>query len=178
MADFKKSIERVLKWEGTEYTNDPADPGGGTKYGITTATTRAHGYTGNMIDLPYDTAIAIYERIYWEPLSLDFFLSQPIADQLFQAAVNQGVGLWCKLLQGCINGLIKYGIVEVDGIIGAQVIAAVNNIHEAPDDEALSYDIYKAQIMRYDNIIDANPALEKFRQGWLNRAADFIAMEN
>jgi len=33
MKDFDKAIKFVLKWEG-KYSNDPQDPGGETKYGI------------------------------------------------------------------------------------------------------------------------------------------------
>ena len=37
-------IDGIIRREGSTYTNDPADPGGPTKYGITLATHHATFY--------------------------------------------------------------------------------------------------------------------------------------
>jgi lysozyme family protein len=176
MADFKRAAVRLGKWEGFGvYTNDPDDPGGGTVHGITMAVARRNDWRGPMCDMPLDFAMNIYKRNYWEPLSLDFFESQPIAEQLFQAGVNQGVGLWQKHLQYAVNQVVnKADIVKIDGNIGTQTISVVNMIALCGDDKKLSEKIYELQENRYTDIIAKNPKLEKFRKGWHNRAADFL----
>ena len=74
MADFERAVEKTLKLEGG-FVNDPDDPGGATKYGITEATARAHGYTGDMRELPLDVAREIYKKSYWDIARLDEFTS-------------------------------------------------------------------------------------------------------
>jgi len=78
LADFEKAVAKTLSLEGG-YVNDPADPGGPTKYGITEATARAHGYIGDMRDLPLDLAKKIYKESYWDVARLDEVDSQLIA---------------------------------------------------------------------------------------------------
>ena len=57
-------LNELIEREGG-YVNDPADRGGATKYGITEAVARAHGYKGHMRDLPKDLAKTIYRKTYW-----------------------------------------------------------------------------------------------------------------
>jgi lysozyme family protein len=176
MADFKIAIKRTLVWEGGDaFTNDPDDPGGGTKYGITEKTARQFNYLGDMRDLPYDKALAIYERNYWEPLSLDLIASQKIADQILQGAVNQGVNRWAKFMQVAANlALISdYKIIE-DGVVGDDTICAVNIALLREGEAKYSAVIFGLQENRYADIIIKNPVLEKFRNGWHNRAVDFL----
>ena len=56
-------IEELIEREGG-YINHPADKGGPTRFGITEAVARAHGYAGAMSDLPREEAAAIYRRLY------------------------------------------------------------------------------------------------------------------
>ena len=53
--DIDTLIDAVIDCEGG-YANHPADRGGPTKYGITEAVARAHGYSGAMRNLPRDEA--------------------------------------------------------------------------------------------------------------------------
>jgi lysozyme family protein len=85
MSSFDDAFDAVIGVEGG-YVNDPADPGGETKYGIT-----KRSYPNlDIANLTLDEAKAIYQRDYWNPLSLD---TEPysVALLLFDAAVNQGV---------------------------------------------------------------------------------------
>jgi hypothetical protein len=59
-----KLIDDLISREGG-YSNHPADRGGPTKFGVTEAVARAHGYTGSMALLPRGQAAAIYRRLYW-----------------------------------------------------------------------------------------------------------------
>lgn len=178
MADFKKAIERVLKWEGGDtYTNDPDDPGGGTRYGVTEATARAIGYTGPMQDLPYETAMAAYERYYWEPLSLDLIEHQGIADQLLQGAVNQGTGRWAKFMQEACNITLPADLrLKVDGQVGDDTVCGVNLVILMDKVSDYSAALFNMQENRYRDLISKNAALDKYRVGWHNRAADFLTV--
>lgn len=46
-----QTIEGILGKEGG-YVDHPSDKGGPTRWGITQTTARAHGYTGDMRNLP------------------------------------------------------------------------------------------------------------------------------
>ncbi|MCD9731087.1 hypothetical protein LVT16_28205, partial [Klebsiella pneumoniae] len=50
-----QTIEGILGKEGG-YIDHPSDKGGPTRWGITQTTARAHGYTGDMRNLPRETA--------------------------------------------------------------------------------------------------------------------------
>ena len=57
-------IDGILAMEGG-YSLNPKDKGGATNWGITEATARAHGYTGEMINLTRTEAFSILEEDYW-----------------------------------------------------------------------------------------------------------------
>lgn len=123
MADFKVALVKVLKHEGG-YVNDPLDKGGETYKGI------SRKYHGDDIMWKYidrykdecggvnaefkkkiaaDKAITehvnnIYRIKYWNPFNLDKVTKQKVAEQIFDDAVNRGVGNACKLCC-CLLGL-------------------------------------------------------------------------
>ncbi len=121
---FEDAVEIILKLEGgSTITNDPNDPGGLTKWGISL---RAHpelGATG-LRRLTKAEAIEIYRNDYWIPSKADKMpdlLKLPI----FDSAVNQGVLGSAKILQKALNDLGKSLV--VDGIIGPITLAAIRD---------------------------------------------------
>ena len=90
MADFKFALRETLEAEGG-FSDHPRDPGSATRYGITEAVARRHGYSGDMRELPLDLAVAIYEADYWRALRLDGISSRYVAASIFSVGVNQGV---------------------------------------------------------------------------------------
>jgi len=86
MSDFDAAIAFVIAQEGG-YVNDPRDPGGETKFGISK---RAYP-TLDIANLTVDDAKAIYKRDYWDALNLD---SRPQGEALaiLDTAVNCGIG--------------------------------------------------------------------------------------
>jgi lysozyme family protein len=68
------------------YTNDPNDPGGETKWGISK---RANPNV-DIANLTKDGAKPIYKVKYWDPLNLDNE-AYAIALLLFDTSVNQGL---------------------------------------------------------------------------------------
>ncbi|WP_087754113.1 glycoside hydrolase family 108 protein [Paraburkholderia caledonica] len=114
MSSFDDSFDALIGNEGG-YSNNPADPGGETMWGVTARVARAAGYTGAMRELPRDTAKAIAKKLYWDPLRLDE-LDPRVAFQIFDANYNGGHPvIW---MQGAAGA-------KVDGLIGPATIAAV-----------------------------------------------------
>ena len=67
---FNKIFEYILSVEGG-YSNDKADKGGKTKYGIIEVEARKYGYKGDMKDLTKDIAKDIYKNKYYLSNNLD-----------------------------------------------------------------------------------------------------------
>lgn len=131
MSDaFTAALEQSLGIEG-DFSDDPADSGGATRFGITEAVARRHGYAGQMRELPPDTARAIYRADYWDAQSLDAVavLSWRIAFELFDTGINMGTSQSGEFLQMALNALNRrasdYDDVEVDGEIGPQTLDAL-----------------------------------------------------
>lgn len=114
MSAFDDAFAALIGNEGG-YSNNLADPGGETMWGITARVARSCGYPGDMKDLPLDTAKAIARKFYWDPFQCDQF-DPRIGFQVFDAAYNGGhPAQWLQQAAG----------VTADGIIGAITIAAV-----------------------------------------------------
>lgn len=86
MSFFLAAVTIVVGEEGG-YVNDPRDPGGETKYGISK---RAYPNV-DIAALTLDEAQAIYRRDYWDKLNCDG-MSWELALISFDCAVNQGIG--------------------------------------------------------------------------------------
>lgn len=88
MTDINKariSFGFVLDHEGG-YSNDPTDPGGETKYGISK---RAHPNL-DIKNLTPEQALDIYLKEYWEPIGGDN-LPIPYCVAAMDSAINHGV---------------------------------------------------------------------------------------
>jgi lysozyme family protein len=172
-AAFDTALDRVLRLEGG-YVNDPTDRGGETRYGVTVATARRHGYTGAMADLPLQTAAAIYRAEYWNPLGLDDVAAwhPPLAEHLFDIAVNMGPGTAAGFLQRALNLMNRnqraYADLGVDGRIGVATVAALRLLGEA-DKPLLQRVVGAYQARRYLEIIENDPTQERFTRGWFAR---------
>ena len=80
---IRQAIQKTIDLEGG-YVNDPDDPGGETKYGIS-----KHSYPSEDIpNLTEDRAADLYYRDFWQPLALTTVTAS--AWKLFDIAVNQG----------------------------------------------------------------------------------------
>lgn len=110
------------------YTNNPDDPGGKTKYGITERVARAYGYTGQMENLSLEQANAIYETLYVKDPGFDklVLISPAVAHKLIDAGVNVGtarVSFWFQeALNAYSRGGMDYPQIRPDGIIGTRTI--------------------------------------------------------
>jgi lysozyme family protein len=109
---FETAVDFILDVE-SGLVDDPSDPGGLTKFGISQ---RAYPNL-NIRDLTIDGAKAIYRQDYWNLCSCDK-LPAGVALVVFDAAVNQGVGSSIRMLQPALN-------VPEDGVVGAATLSAV-----------------------------------------------------
>ncbi len=91
---FAKAMNFVFKWEGG-YVNDPKDPGGETKYGISK---RAYPDV-DIKNLTKEAATEIYFEDYWLPTGCENMKDPALAMSVFDAAVNVGVGRVMKWLR-------------------------------------------------------------------------------
>jgi len=148
--EFDKAFERVIGHEGG-YVNDPRDPGGETKYGISK---RAYPNL-NIRDLTLDQAKAIYRTDYWDRLHMDD-LPGAIRFDMFDAAVNSGVSASAKFLQRAAG-------TTADGVIGKLTIAAANGMDPERLDKRLAG--YRLQYL-----CDLK-TFPTFGKGWVRRVA-------
>jgi len=116
MSVFDKIFIRLMKHEGG-YVNHPSDPGGETMWGVTKRVANAHGYWGDMRNLPKKTAKRITEQSYYKAVKGDQ-LDRLIAWQLTDAAYNHGNRQAVKFLQKAVGA-------NDDGLIGPRTLTAV-----------------------------------------------------
>lgn len=146
MADaFEWAVAIVLEREGG-YVNDPKDPGGETKYGISR---RAYPAL-DIAALTKEDAKVIYRRDYWDACQCDG-LPPDVALLVFDCAVNQGVATARILLQ-------EAAAVKVDGAVGPVTLAAARKPGVAREFTAL-------RAWRYE--INRNE--EVYGKGWFRR---------
>lgn len=155
--NFDQAFDVLLKHEGG-YSDDKADAGGKTRYGITEAVARTAGYRGDMRELPLDLARTIYRREYWDAIRADD-LPATLRYPAFDAAVNSGVGQSIKWLQRAAG-------VKDDGVIGPVTLAAVAQL----DASALRMRML-AQRLR---LMASLPSWPAFSRGWVSRVCSLM----
>jgi len=169
-------IAEVIAREGG-YVNHPNDRGGPTRFGVTMATARAHGYAGDMQALPREKAAEIYRSTYWELPRLDQVapLYPTVAAELFDTAVNMGPATASKFLQRSLSllnrGAVDYPDIAVDGLIGKGTIAALTayrNKRGGEGELVLLKALEACQAARYLDIAEGKPSQEAFLYGWLH----------
>lgn len=168
-------IEELIGREGG-YVNHPADRGGPTRWGITEAVARAHGYRGEMRALPKAEAVAIYRRLYWLRPGFDKVAERAskVAAELFDTAVNMGPETASGFLQRALNALNRggrdYADIAVDRRIGPATLGALAGFLAArgPAGEGVLVKALDAlQGERYVQLAEQRPANEAFLYGWL-----------
>lgn len=145
---FDKSLSIVLTFEGG-YSNDPHDPGGETKFGISK---KAYP-TLDIKALTKDDASILYKRDYWDKCHCDRW-APGVALLVFDTAVNMGIHTAIILLQH-VSGA------NPDGIIGPRTIEAVGRLSPSK----LIQDYAAMRMLRYTN----NPNWPEYKKGWTRR---------
>ena len=157
MSLFDEAFEYLISpaCEGG-YVNDPTDPGGETKFGISK---RSYPHL-DIASLTADEAKEIYKKDWWDKLNLDNFPYDQIAEKFFNVSVNIGIH-WCSIcLQRSVRATNGEQLKE-DGIIGQKSLQSIKLC-----DEFALLCSFKSEIAGYYRSLK-NP---KSMEGWLNRA--------
>jgi lysozyme family protein len=175
-ADIDRLVAGLIDREG-DYVNHPADKGGPSRFGITEAVARAHGYAGSMRRLPREEAAAIYRRLYWHRPGFDQVAkrSARVAEELFDTGANMGPAVAVTFLQRALTALNRQGRdfadLVPDGRIGPRTLAALDGFLEARGarggETVLLRALEALQGERYLRLAERRPANEAFLYGWL-----------
>ena len=185
MHSVQDIAREIVAREGG-YVNDPDDPGGATKYGVTLGTMKRLGLDltgdGRVSDadvrrLTAERAAAIYVEHYFRGPGIDR-LPEALQPSVFDMYVNAGANA-VKVLQRLLNEMGHD--MAVDGAIGPMTVAAAARAAEAaPDLLADAYGIARRNY--YYALADARPASRKYARrrdggkgGWITRAEEFMA---
>jgi lysozyme family protein len=168
------------------FVNDPDDPGGATKHGVTIHTMRALGLdldgdgdvdTADVRRVDADRAAGIYVEHYFARPRLDR-LPDVLQPSVFDMYVNAGAHA-VRILQRLLNRMGHR--LAVDGVVGPKTEAAAKAAtEEAPDHIADAYGIARRNY--YYALADARPASRKYARrrdggkgGWIRRAEEFVS---
>jgi lysozyme family protein len=185
MKSVTEIAREIVAREGG-YVNDPDDPGGATKYGVTIGTLRRLGLDlsgdGRVTErdvrmLTREKAAEIYVRHYFEGPRLNA-LPEALQASVFDMYVNAGANA-ITILQKLLGQMGQ--AVDVDGVLGPQTLAAAHAAADAaPGLIADAYGIARRNY--YYALADARPASRKYARtrkggkgGWILRAEEFIS---
>lgn len=156
-ANFRKAFGALVDNEGG-YVNDPEDPGGETKFGIS-----KRSYPNlDIKNLTIERAQDIYYQDYWLPCHCDS-LPYAVAFEVLDAAVNHGQPKAIMLLQQALN-------VADDGKIGPITMAAMT----AMDANDLLFRFEAFRLKFYTKL----KKWDDFGRGWANRVADNLLRDS
>ena len=171
MADFEKAWPIILDLEGSKYTNDPADPGGPTKFGLTLKFINLHTlenpWTIDRLKLMDEkTAEDMYNHFLWIPYRMDEIDDQSVANKIFAMIVNLGVLRAARIVQKAIKAELPWLGIKIDGVIGSKTLHVINT---TPANILLR--TIKSMLWEYyETWINAKLEREKYRKGLYRRA--------
>ncbi|KIC44325.1 peptidoglycan-binding protein [Ruegeria sp. ANG-S4] len=185
MQSVREIANAIVDREGG-FVDDPDDPGGATKHGVTIHTLRRLGLdlTGDgAVDradvraLTKRRAVEIFVTHYFDRPRIDL-VPGSLQPSLFDMYVNAGAQA-VKTLQRL---LCEMGFdVSIDGAIGPQTASASHKA--AGSDGELLRDAYGvARRNYYFRLADSRPSLRKYARtragskgGWIKRAEEFLS---
>jgi lysozyme family protein len=155
---FDACMPFIFKAEGG-YSDNPADPGGPTNFGITLATLRAYEGDPNLTaddvkKLTPAVAKEIYRTAYWNRMQCGA-LPAGLDLEVFDFGVNSGPAESVKTLQRLVG-------VTQDGSVGPITLAAVGQFHVGD----LIGRFAQARLAFYQSL-----NMPEFEQGWATRVA-------
>lgn len=186
MSDnFSIAHKFTLSWEGGE-TDDAADRGGFTKFGVSTAflTDIASTQAGRDVlermgvilpvnrntirNLTESLAASLFRWQMWDALKLDLIPLRP-AIVIYDAAVNSGPKQSVRFAQRGYNACVAYGQpLDTDGIMGP----ATRKAMQQADTDKILMAMLDQREQFYRDLVAVKPSQKVFLAGWLNRVAD------
>lgn len=182
---FNQAMQYIFPNEGV-FSNDPADPGGPTKYGISLRFLKATGlkydFLGNgVIDIrtiqsitPYK-AYLIYYNEFWHPQNFEYLENPRVAIKIFDAGINIGMYKSIKSAQDAYNkmkmiGYTHFERLQIDGKMGPISIRNFNSILPITDLPQFFASFCDNLVAYYQYLAKNNPIFQKQLKGWINRA--------
>lgn len=152
---FMDAMTVLLDFEGG-YVNDPRDPGGETKYGISK---RAYP-NEDIVNLTMERACELYKRDYWDLIKADQLPSKA-RFAVFDAAVNSGVAQAVKWLQRAAGA-------QVDGVLGPRTLQKVAEVD--PLSLAVQFLAIRLEFMT------ELKTFQTYGRGWTKRIVDNLKL--
>lgn len=187
METVEEIAAAIVAREGG-FVNDPDDPGGATKYGVTLGTMQRLG-----LDLTRDGRVDVADvkaltRAQAQDIFIEHYFRKPglaelpvaLQPSVFDMYVNAGTNA-VKILQRLVS---RMGFpAKDDGLIGPLTLTAVRAAAEsAPAHLADAYGIARRNY--YYALADQRPASRKYARsttgakgGWITRAEQFVALK-
>lgn len=173
-AVFEAYMRPILAKEGA-YSDNKADSGGPTRYGVTEHTARACGYQGDMRAYGLEDAMEVYHTMFWTQPMFDQLV--PIMPELASLSLDLGVNFgpsWPgRFLQRGLNVLSRQGTdyphIRVDGVVGVLTRHALQSFvtkRQSAGRVVLTNMIRSQASVRYIEIAEADPDDEQFEFGW------------
>ncbi len=185
MRSIEDIADEILAREGG-FVNDPDDPGGATKYGVTIGTMRRLGMDlDGDSDIDIDDVKKLSRRQARDVFIKHYFerprirtLPQSLHPSVFDMYVNAGANA-VKILQRLLCDMGQS--VTVDGVIGPETAGASALAQsQAPNHLRDAYGIARRNY--YYRLADGRASLRKFARrrdggkgGWIVRAEEFIS---
>lgn len=172
--DFAMNV--ILKHEGG-FSCDKTDPGGNTNFGISLRFMKELGIdinhdgkidSNDILSIHFTDAVDIYKKYFWDKYHYEAINSVIIATKIFDMAVNMGPRHAHRIVQESCNLFGKK--INEDGIIGPNTLSILNEVSLEGQEQDLLKKIIQLQKEWYEHIVDINPTLHVFLNGWLNRA--------
>jgi lysozyme family protein len=161
---FDEALRQTLEFEcGGDprehdgYVNDPADPGGETKYGIA----KRYYPRLDIANLTYDQARRLYYAEYWQRYKCDL-VPEHIRGTWFDMLVIPGPGAAGRLLQRAYNSLGVSAPLVVDGIVGLKTLTA-----------SIDVPVDRLRLLRLEyfaEVVIRLPDRRRYWNGWKRRA--------
>lgn len=176
-------LETIIIEGGDEFTDDPSDSGGKTRWGVTEAAARAYGYKGEMCDLPMEVALDIGGSRYWDRMKLDLIHAEEpaLAWVCYNVGYNCGTKLPIDWIQTFLNvnnlGGKRFTDQTVDGLNGRTTIETLQLFLKLRGDAGrrnLLYAIMSRQSCYYQDLAEQRAKDEKYTHGWLNRSSELF----
>jgi lysozyme family protein len=160
---YEEAITKVFKDEGG-YTDDAADPGGPTNWGITIFDARMYwkpnATAADVKSMPKSVAEDIYRKHYANPIQYDS-LPAGVDYAVLDYGINSGNSRSVRVLQSILN-------VNQDGVVGPVTIAAAQK-HDPVD---LIKEIYTQRL----NFLEGLHTWSTFGKGWSTRCKTGLAL--
>jgi lysozyme family protein len=158
---------------GGQVTNNPSDPGGITRYGVSLRFYRSYSHNptataATIENLSQLEAKEIAHNAFWMPLNLDMAQEFLTARAIFDCGYLSGIANSALCSQSALKQL-GYDLL-LDGILGSKSWKSLNEC--GPDIFLPAF----VQIIcnQFEALVDQRPKDSEFIKGWLARAQRLI----